>query len=137
MPRPPRAAPEKVWGIDPALWRGTHDPSITEHAAGRFFVAWIRYKLRVEHLPKEFVMVLKHSKGGAPYLSPPYSKEELRDRKNSLQPSYHCCPGLASWPAKDAARIGRATAGNTSPRERAALRRSIRPGPSPMILRAF
>ena len=41
-PKAPKPAdvPDKVRGIAPELWRSTHDPSITEHAAGRFFLSW-------------------------------------------------------------------------------------------------
>src|SRR4051812_49008827 len=40
QPKPKQdAEPTKVFSVDPALWRATHDPAIAEHAATRFFVS--------------------------------------------------------------------------------------------------
>ena len=41
MARAPREPePDNVWGIAPELCEATHDPDISEHAAGRFFLSW-------------------------------------------------------------------------------------------------
>src|SRR5215204_2662112 len=36
----PAAEPEKIGGVEPELWQAAHAPSISEHAAGRFFLWW-------------------------------------------------------------------------------------------------
>jgi hypothetical protein len=49
MPKAPKPAdvPDKVLGIAPELWRATHDPTISEHAAGRFFLSWNGGSVRI------------------------------------------------------------------------------------------